>query len=345
MTLTRRGRIVLALVLLLSLVGLPVGGGYLYLSSVGFFGSSDPHGRVEISIPEGTDVGEIGEILEGEGVIRSSSGFRLATYFRAGDESIEAGRYELPLGLTARDALDRLLDATPLGPDFVSVTFPEGSWLTDFARIVGEKTHLSEKSFLDLVSSGKLSSAYLPDGVEKLEGLLFPSTYQIVETDSARSVARRLIEEFEEQAGEADLSRAESLGVTPYEAVTIASMIEAEAALDEERPMIARVIYNRLDQGMTLGIDATVLYALGEHKDILTREDLGIDSPYNTRIVSGLPPTPIGAPGHASLKASVAPAEGEWLYYVLADCEGHHAFSVAYEDFLVDKAAYQALEC
>ena len=109
--------------------------------------------------------------------------------------------------------------------------------------------------------------------------------------------------------------------------------------------MIARVIYNRLQEGMPLGIDATVLYALGEHKSELSSDDLKIDSPYNTRIVTGLPPTPIGAPGLNSLEAALAPAEGEWLYYVLADCEGHHAFSTNYDDFLEDKAAYQSLSC
>lgn len=109
--------------------------------------------------------------------------------------------------------------------------------------------------------------------------------------------------------------------------------------------MVARVIYNRLREGMTLGIDATVLYALGEHKDTLTESELAIDSPYNTRLVAGLPPTPIGAPGAASLEAAAQPAEGPWLYYVLADCEGNHAFSESYDEFLNNKAAYQQLSC
>jgi UPF0755 protein len=108
---------------------------------------------------------------------------------------------------------------------------------------------------------------------------------------------------------------------------------------------VARVIYNRLADGIPLGIDATILYALGEHKEELTATDLAIDSPYNTREVAGLPPTPIGAPGLESLEAALHPADGEWLYYVLADCDGHHAFSASYDDFLANKAKYQSLEC
>ena len=178
-----------------------------------------------------------------------------------------------------------------------------------------------------------------------MEGLLFPSTYQVIERDTPRSIALRLAEEFDKQAGAVDFSRVEALGISPYEAIIVASMIEAEASVPEDRDRIAAVIYNRLEENMALGIDATVLYALGEHKEELTTEDLQVDSPYNTRQVTGLPPTPIGAPGAESLAAAANPAEGDWLYYVLSDCDGHHAFSVSYDEFLQNKAAYQELSC
>jgi UPF0755 protein len=115
--------------------------------------------------------------------------------------------------------------------------------------------------------------------------------------------------------------------------VIIASMIEREARVPEERPMIARVVYNRLRDGMTLGIDATVIYALGRHTDVLTRSDLEIDSPYNTRRFAGLPPTPIASPGRESLEAALNPAPGDWLYYVIADEDGRHTFTENYRDF------------
>lgn len=345
MALTRRGRLVMFIGILLLVLAVPAAAATVYLRSIGLWGASEPGERVEVVISKGASVNEIGQRLEDAGVVKSAFGFRLATFLEEGAENIQAGRYELPIGLTARDALEQLLATGPAGQEYVEVTFPEGSWLTDFAAVLDRKTHISGDEFLRLVTNGRIRSQYQPNGVQSLEGLLFPSTYQIVEKDDARSVAQRLANEFEKRAVEIGLDGAEELGVTPYEAVTVASMIEAETFLDSERAMIAAVIYNRLEQGIPLGIDATVLYALGEHKQDLTSSDLAIDSPYNTRVVEGLPPTPIGAPGVASLRAALNPADGDWLYYVLADCNGSHAFSVEYEDFLADKAAFQALEC
>jgi UPF0755 protein len=346
MSLTRRGKLVVFLVSFALVIGLPVAGGYVYLRSIGFYGASDPGPMVEFDIPKGAGTDTIGRILEDKGVIRSAFGFRLATLFGGGVEDVQAGHYQLHTGLTARDALDALTGEGPALERGVTVTFPEGSWLTDFAARLDRDTHLSGERFLELVTSGQISSKLRPADVDTMEGLLFPSTYEVIERDDETAVAERLAKEMEEQVADVGLvSKARSLGITPYEAIIVASMIEGEASIPEDRDKIARVIFNRLEQGIPLGIDATILYALGEHKEALTRSDLEIDSPYNTRIVQGLPPTPIGAPGRASLEASVNPAEGDWLYYVLADCEGHHSFSVDYDDFLADKRAYQALSC
>ncbi|MGH2729113.1 MAG: endolytic transglycosylase MltG [Actinomycetota bacterium] len=343
MKLTRRGRALVVLGIIAFFGGMVLLSGYLYLRSIGVAGPSDPGPLVRFEIPEGSSTSDIGKVLAEEGVIRSSFGFRIAAWLDGGEEDIQAGEYELPVGLSARDALRALVDTGPL-IDYVSVTFPEGSWLTDFASILERDTHIDGDGFLDLVTSGSIRSKY-SDGADTLEGLLFPSTYQVIEEDDARSVAERLVEQFEKQASEIDFAEVNAMGYKPYEAIIVASMIEAEAKVDADRAKIATVIYNRLREGIPLGIDATVLYALGEHKEELTTSDLAIESPYNTRVVTGLPPTPIGAAGMASLEAAAHPAEGQWLYYVLGDCEGHHAFSVDYEDFLADKAAFQALEC
>jgi len=344
MTLTKRGRFVTALGILLGLVVAGGLGGLVYLRSLGVNSTSDPGKKIEVVIPSGSTARSIGALLEKEGVIESAFGFRVAAYLEGGAEDVQAGRYEIATGLSANDALAVLLEDGPI-VEFVTVTFPEGSWLTDFARILDENTHISGDTFLKVVTSGRIESKYRPPDVDTMEGLLFPSTYQVVERDDAASVAQRLADEFEKKADQAGMSRAQDLGVSPYEAITVASMIEAEAQLDEERPMIARVIYNRIEEGMTLGIDATVQYAIGEHKEELTVSDLEVDSPYNTRKFAGLPPTPIGAPGLASLEAAVDPAEGPWLYYVLNDCEGHHAFSKSYDQFLANKETFQSLEC
>jgi UPF0755 protein len=344
MSLTRRGRVVAAFGTLVGLVAVVGLGTFLYVRSLGVNVASDPGRKVEVVIPSGSTSQEIGQLLEDKGVIDSATGFRIAAYLDGGAEDIQAGRYEMATGLSANDALAALVEDGPI-VEFVNVTFPEGSWLTDFARILDEKTHIDGDEFLELVTTGKVDSKYRPPDVDTMEGLLFPSTYQIVESDDAASVANRLASEFEKQVDSLDFSAAENLGVTPYEAITVASMIEAEAALDEERPMVARVIYNRIAEGMTLGIDATVQYAIGEHKEELTLTDLDVDSPYNTRKFTGIPPTPIGAAGLASLEAALQPADGPWLYYVLNDCEGHHAFSESYEEFLQNKEVYQGLEC
>jgi UPF0755 protein len=341
--LTRRGRIAFALFFIAALLGLPALAGTLYLRSIGVLRPSEPGRTVTIEVPEGASATEIGELLERKEVIASSFGFRVASYLEGGTTAIQAGEYHLSTGLSARDALDALAEGPKL--EFVTVTFPEGSWLTDFATRIDAATDLSGDKFLALVSSAKVESSLVPRGVDTLEGLLFPSTYQVDENDTVESLGRRLAAEMEKQVARLDLARVEDMGYSPYDVVNIASMVQAEAGADEDRPKIARVIYNRLDRGMALGIDATIIYATGEHKSSLTQSDLAIDSPYNTRQVAGLPPTPIGAPGVASLRAAAGPAPGDWLYYVVSDCEGHHAFSVGYDDFLRDKAAYESLSC
>jgi UPF0755 protein len=315
-----------------------------YLRSIGLMGEREPGAETTVVVPEGAGAARIGRLLEDKGVVPSALGFRIAAFLDGSTKDIEAGSYMLARNLKARAALAALLEGPETEP-FVNVTFPEGSWLTDFARIVGDDTRISGDRFLRLARSGRVASRLRPARVDTLEGLLFPSTYQVIRRDTARSLLSRLVSELENQMAAIDLGGVKEMGYTPYELVIVASMVEAEAKVPEDRARIAAVIYNRLAAGMMLGIDATVSYALGEHTESLTREDLDVDSPYNTRRYPGLPPTPIGAPGRASLEAAAAPAPGDWLYYVVADCNGRHAFSESYEQFLADKAAYQALRC
>lgn len=346
MTLTRRGKVLRILVIVaVVLVAVPLVAGYAYLRSIGVYGESRPGRRVELRIPKGATGPAIGELLAENGVIESPLAFRIATYLREGEEEFQAGRYELFAGMTAPDALELLLEGA-LGERFVTVTFPEGSWLTDFAEILDRETHIAGDEFLRVLESGEITASVKPPDVETFEGLLFPSTYQIIKRDTARSVAQRLVDKFQEELERIDFeAKMQQLGYSAYEGVTVASMVEGEAKIADERAKVARVIYNRLEQGIALGIDATISYGLGEHKEVLTESDLAVDTPYNTRLHAGLPPTPIGASGTAALEAAADPAPGDWLYYVLADCEGHHAFSVSYDEFLQNKDAYQALDC
>jgi UPF0755 protein len=215
-------------------------------------------------------------------------------------------------------------------------------WLQDIStRILDTFPNMNDLELLAALTA--VRSKYQPEGSTELEGLLFPATYSVQEADEAdeQKLVRQMVATFDQVGDEIGLELAPftlegaagSRTISPYEVIIIASMIEREARVPEERPMVARVIYNRLREGMMLGIDATVLYAIGENKEILTRSDLEVDSPYNTRLYRGLPPTPIASPGRASLEAALNPAAGDWLYYVIADEDGRHYFTDSFSDF------------
>ena len=178
-----------------------------------------------------------------------------------------------------------------------------------------------------------------PKGETSLEGLLFPDTYGIEPDDTAVGVVQEMLDQLEVVLSRYQLSTAPQ-GLTPYQLLIVASMIEREAKVDADRPKIAAVIYNRLAAGKRLEIDATVEYAVGHAK--LTAKDLPSSSPYNTYTSDGLPPTPIAAPGEAAIKAALQPADGDWIYYVLATKEGEHAFTRSYQEFLKLKAKARA---
>ena len=344
MSLTRKGKLVVALAVLIGLLGVAALGGVFYLRSIGVWsGTQEPGRAVDVRIPQGATASDIGKLLVDKGVLESELAWRITLYLEGGGDDIEAGKYQLFRGLSPKDALGLLAEGASV--DFVTVTFPEGSWVRDFARIVGRNTHIGQADFLEALASGDVTSELMPKEVESFEGLLFPSTYQVIEEDTAVTLAQRIVDEMERQVSQIDFSQIEEMGHSVYDAINVASMVEAEAKMDDERAKVASVIYNRLEVGERLGIDATVLFALGEHKEELTVTDLAIDSPYNTRLYPGLPPTPIGAPGRESLEAAAAPAPGDLFFYVVADCEGRHAFSETAEQFAQDKAAYLALDC
>lgn len=296
--------------------------------------------EVSVSIPEGSTTAQIASLLEREGVVTNATVFQYYVRWKEVGP-FRAGTYD---GLRKRSKMGAVvsrLQVGPLPPRYTEVPIPEGFWLKEIrARILETFPQMSAEE-LD-AALADVRSRYQPP-FASLEGLLFPATYRVEEGDELdeQKLVRQMVSKFEQVAGELGLDQAtEKLRaaggrqLSPYEVVIVASMIEEEAKVPEEKPMIARVIYNRLAAGMPLGIDATVIYALGEHKEQLTRSDLNIDSPYNTRRFPGLPPTPIASPGRESLEAALNPAEGSWLYYVLTDEQGHHYFTDDYDDFL-----------
>jgi UPF0755 protein len=244
-------------------------------------------------------------------------------------DMIRAGSFELTTGMTLESAV-AVLTAPPPEIPTVGLVIPEGLRLTQIADKVQEDLGIAAKRFLKEVRSGRYAMPpFLPADAESPEGFLFPKSYEFVEEGlSARIVAERLLEQFRKEADALPFDRAQELGVTPYEVVIIASMIEEEARVDRDRRLIAGVIYNRLEIGMALGIDATLLYDDPTPDGELSSSDLESDTPYNTRIHAGLPPTPIASPGAESLRAALDPADTEFLFYVLCGADGHHKFAL-----------------
>lgn len=288
-------------------------------------GPGDP---VPIEIAEGTSASRIGAILDDEGVITSARIFRLYTRVTGAGE-FQAGIYAKG-EFRKRMAMGDVVDALEAGPqiEYAKLTVPEGFTLDQIAARVGKLPGRSSDRFLSLASSGTIRSKYQPEGVTSLEGLLFPDTYFVAEDEDEADILTRMITLFDQVADDARFAeRARAAGRTPYEAIVIASLVEEETRVADERDLVSAVIRNRLAKGMLLQIDATVLYALGEHKDRVLFSDLEVDSPYNTYKNAGLPPTPIASPGEESLLAALEPADVAYLYYVKIDQDGRHAFA------------------
>jgi UPF0755 protein len=324
-------------VVFLVLVAAVVAAGSYYGRCRGASGPADP---VEVTIPEGASGGQVLTILREAGVIRCD-GFVGGLLLRGTGpaDEIRAGTHELTTNMTIAEAVEVLSTPPPEIPT-VEVTIPEGYRLTQIADRAKRDLGIPPARFMGAAESGDYAlPPYLPQGTPTVEGFLFPKTYEFVEADAtADALIRRMLDQFETEVEGLPWGNAEDLGVTPYEVVVIASMIEREARVPSDRPKIAAVIYNRLAEGMTLGIDATLLYDDPTPDGQLTGSDFDYDSPYNTRLHPGLPPTPIASPGLPSLRAALSPADVSYLYYVLCDADGGHRFSVDYDTFLADKA-------
>jgi UPF0755 protein len=325
---SRRLSLVIVLVLLAAI-------GWGVYAALGYYAeckeaTPGPRRPVTFTVDDGATGEQVVEDLHDRGVI-PCGGFvgNLLLRGTGKADQIRAGSFELTSGMTLDAALEILTTPPPEVPT-VELVIPEGFRLTQIAARVHEDLGISAKRFLKEVRSGRyVLPPYLPEGSETPEGFLFPKSYEFVEDGlTPRLVAKRLLEQFGAEAESLPFDRTEQLGVSPYELVIIASMIEEEAGVERDRKLIAGVIYNRLRIGMALGIDATLLYDDPTPDGELSSSDLEFDSPYNTRIHAGLPPTPIASPGERSLRAALDPADTDFLYYVLCGPDGHHKFAL-----------------
>ena len=292
---------------------------------------------VTVEIPEGSGTASIARILADAGVIDNASYFRLRARYEGIDQDLKPGVYELMTGMPYADVVERLKKGIPI--EYSEVTIPEGLTVRQVAVRLEAEAGIPAAEFLRIATTEAGSFAgerpYLADVKNgTLEGYLFPKRYRIVKGSTARDVVELMLKQFDTEMAQIDLAFATSKNLTKHDVVIIASMVEREAQVAAERPLVSSVIYNRLKQGMLLQIDATVKYLLPEGTTHVLYADLEIDSPYNTYKYAGLPIGPIASPGLDALKAAAAPADTNYLYYVLTGEDGSHTFTETYAEFL-----------
>ena len=296
-------------------------------------------GSAVVQVKDGDTAYSLAPRLVQLDVVKSAAAFRKAAAKDDKAASLQPGYYQLRKRMSAMAALTLLLD--PKARLQGHVTIPEGSSENQTLAIIAKNTDIPLADLKE--AAGNPAALGLPPYAKGLEGFLFPATYDVEPGTSAVEVLSMMVERFKQSADSTDLvARSQALGLTPYQVVTVASLIERESRLSEEYPKVARVVYNRLKLKMTLGIDASILYGLGRTSGGLRQSELNKDTPYNTRLHTGLPPTPIASPGDVALQAALNPAAGNWLYYILMDKSGRQLFTADYQEFLRQKAKSQA---
>lgn len=319
--------------LLFLLAALLLAGGFA-AHRVLFSGDAASGGPVTVTIEEGDTLSAAAGKLAAAGVIGSARVFEWRARLRGLGAEIKPGEYRIGPGEPEGEVLDRITSAG--GALAAGVTVPEGLTLGQTAERVAAQSGVSEAEFRREARRVDYGYDFLEGSAARsTEGFLFPKRYEFAEDAGARRMVERMLEQYRLETRSLDFGRARrELGLTEYQVVTVASLIEREAAAPEERPVIASVIYNRLREDMPLQIDATVQYALGAPKERLSLRDLEVDSPYNTYENMGLPPGPIASPGLDSIESALDPADTEYRYYVLDRNGERHTFTEGYEEFL-----------
>lgn len=338
------------LAMTLTIIAIMIAGaiGWWYLGKINPAGA--PGDVQSFTVSETDDLQSISEHLLDQGLISDAGVFRWYVE-RNGGLEITPGYFEIRPDDHMGNVLGRL--RTPPGQTYTKVTFPEGFTVSKIAyRLDATVDRMSAEDFLVAAQDPAIRSAWQPDGVTSLEGLLFPDTYQVSNAESEGQVIERMIALMERVGGQEDIvNRSAAQGRTPYESLIVASLIEREAGIDADRAKIARVIYNRLFVGADLEIDASVYYG-ADQADIDTSRPFSelrqIDGPWNTYLRPGLPATPIANPGRASIQAALNPAPNPspgdpicvdlpnpdqcfYMYYVLGNEDGSHVFAATAE--------------
>ncbi|MGO9856146.1 MAG: endolytic transglycosylase MltG [Acidimicrobiales bacterium] len=290
--------------------------------------------QVIVTVHEGESTDAIISSLNQQHVIGSSLAFRISDFFH-GTPTVLPGSYALHQNQTFSEV--RALLAA--GPNIYPVDVRPGLTLNEVAAQIDGLPGHAPGGFEKVAASGVVHSIFSPPGSDDLEGMLGTGEYLILPGETNTTVLSDMVQRFDRDAQAAGLSTASaaSLGLTPYEVITAASVVEKEGYIPVNMPDVARVIYNRLANDMPLQMDSTVLYAIGQDGGPVTAKDLQIQSPYNTYLNKGLPPTPICMPSNEALAAALHPPQGAWLYFVLVQKNGVMAFSDTYAEQLANE--------
>lgn len=301
----------------------------------------EPGDPLKITIEQGMHSGEIAELLEERGIIKNGMIFSYYLRFQNEGSRFQAGTYEMAPGMTLDEIIEKLNRGDVI-QETIRFTIPEGFTVEQMADRLAGSGLVDRETFLDTVQNHPFANQLVrdipdhPDIKYRLEGYLFPETYEMKKGSTETEIVERMLSELENRLSELPADwrkRLDERGMTFHEMLTIASLIEREVVLDEERPVVSGIIDNRLKAGMPLQIDATVQYLFEEQKEIVTKADLEIDDPYNTYRNSGLPPGPISSPGFSSIFAALYPEDTTFMFYVTKkDGSRGHYFAETFEE-------------
>lgn len=322
---------------------------FILLSIVAFvFTQIGPYNKtnkddIVIDIPTGSTLNQVTDILKENNLIKNKIIFKL--YVRLSDNSskLKSGKYLFNQTYSNKEIINDLSKGKVYN-DGIRITIPEGSTSIEIVDLLTKNNLGDKKVYKKLINNPKEFKnrfKFLDDeNIVSLEGFLYPSTYYFKEDESEKYILNHMLETFESKYNDKLQKRQKELNKSLYEVINLASIVEKEAVLDEDRPIIASVFYNRINIGMPLQSDATIQYIFKERKKSITYNDLKIDSPYNTYKVQGLPPTPIANPGIKSIEAVLYPANTEYLYFV-ATIEGGNNYSKTYEEHIKNVEQYR----
>ncbi len=327
----RRWWIAIAVVVVLGLAILV--GGYAWVDSEA--NPSGPVGpQVIVTVPAGSGVGQVAGTLAAKRVIGSSLAYRIWGQFHS-VPGVQTGSYAFERN-SSFSAVDRVLAA---GPNVFPLQVLPGFTVSEVAQRVGQLPGHGARAFGSLATGGTLRSPWEPAGSANLDGLLGTGVYVVVPGETDAQLLTKMIDRFDHQAGAVGLTAGSArLGLTPYQVITIASIVEKEGVIAKNLGPVARVVMNRLGKGMPLQMDSTVLYSEGRDGGPVTSKDLALQTPYNTYVNKGLTPTPICFPAPAVLQATLDPPSGSWLYFVVVQPDGTEAFSDTYAGQLANEA-------